>query len=242
MDQNVPTRGNTLIGTILRAVEGRLTDVHTTIPAKVVRVSSNGQQVDCQILVKEAYLDEDLARQTETLPVIPGCPVEFLRAGGYTLTCPISDGNLVIEGETIPATVGRLVFTQRSMDKWLAGAGQIVDPEIDHKHGLSDGIFVPGLRPFGAAVANFPMDHMTLGSEDGVRIHFRGQTITIGDEDGSDFIALAQKVLNELTAIKTAFNDHTHTYSPGTGSPVASGIPSASYSPNSVAAVQGKTK
>lgn len=200
-------RAPSLIEVMRRLVEARLLDVHTSIPAKVVKYDAAKQRVDCKPLVRRAFLDESEKRLVESYPVVPGVPVLFPGGGGYRLTFPISDGGTIVDGSPNPvaATTGVLYFTECSLDKWLSGDGSEVDPEIDTAHGLADAFFVPELRTFGRPRSSAPTDHATLGADDGVQIHFRGATIIVGDEPGSDFIALAQKVLDELTKLQTHF-------------------------------------
>ena len=68
-------------------------------------------------------------------------------------------------------------------------------------------------------------------------------TVHLGEQEASDFVALAQKVLDELNAVKSAFDGHIHTTTAtvGTGpvgviSPPTSSMPS----PSSVAATKVK--
>jgi hypothetical protein len=91
-----------------------------------------------------------------SFPVVPGVPVQFLGAGGFRITCPISDGT---GGNA--STTGTLFFSHRSLDKWLTGTGGEVDPEFDHDHALGDAIFIPGLMPFGAPWQSCPTDKMS---------------------------------------------------------------------------------
>jgi hypothetical protein len=63
------------------------------------------------------------------------------------------------------STTGSLFFSSRSLDKWLSGSGQEVDPEFDHDHALNDAIFFPGLNPFGAPLASCPTDRASFGSD-----------------------------------------------------------------------------
>jgi hypothetical protein len=113
------------------------------VPAKVVKWSDG--RADCQILVKRVYEDEDGVRQVTSWPVVTGCPVMFMGAGGFRVTFPISDGT---SGES---TTGMLMFSHASLDKWLASKTPTreVDPELDHDHALNDAVFIPGLRSFG---------------------------------------------------------------------------------------------
>jgi len=206
LEQDESTRRPKAAEVIARAIDARMLRLHTLLPAKVTSYDASKQKVSIQPLIKEPYLDEDDSRQIESMPVISGVPVVFLSAGGFRFTCPISDGSLIIEGKTIPATTGCALFAERSMDRWLSGSGQEVDPAIDHMHKETDAVFIPGLNPFGAPLQSCPTDHATAGADAGQQIHFHNSIICIGDESGSDFIAMAQKVMQNFSDLKSRFN------------------------------------
>ena len=238
------TRTPELAEVIRNAIEAATSETYTAVPAAVVKVS--GRRVDVQPLVDRGYLDEEGVRRTERLPVVPSCPVLWPGGGGFTLTFPLSDGGLVIEGVQQPASTGMLVISTVSLDAWLASTGQAVDPGIDHHHALHDGMFVPELRPFGALGAAPPADHAFLGADGGVGIHFRDQIVCVGDEAGADFVALAGAVLSELRTISNAFAKHSHgpgSFTTAGGGPVTgTSGESSDYNPGGVAARQAKAQ
>lgn len=176
-----PTLAETLSGAL--GAFGRRLPV--SMPAKVVKVDESQRSVNCKILVQRPFFDEEDARQVESIPVIPGVPLAF----PPYFTGPISDGTLVFGGQMRAATTGLLVFCDRSLDKWLSGTGQEVDPQIDHDHALADAVFFPMIFPFGAVPFALPQD-----------------AITIGDASGNDFAALAQKVDNGFSLIYNLLN------------------------------------
>lgn len=245
LDYGASERKPTLSEVLDRA--RRLGEVHTMIPA-VVHKYQGGRKVDVQVLVKRAVLDETGARQVRSVAIVVSVPIVWPGAGGYTMTFPICDGTNTPDGATSPppATIGMLMFAERSIDKWLSGSGGEVDPEIDHTHHLSDGIFVPELIPFGASSPAPPTDHAVLGKAGGVQIHLRGSSITIGDESGAAKIPRDDKLQTELNALKSAFNGHTHTaggFTAGTtGVTGTSGGPSSSYTPGATGSSQGKVQ
>ncbi len=201
-DDDEPTRGVVLPELIDRHVRAALAErVRHMVPARVVKYNATKQSADCKPLIGDFHRGEDGALVTASVPIITSVPVVFLTAGGFTFTVPIAAGD--------NGTVGMLMFADRSLDRWLSGAGQeVVDPELYHRNALTDAVFVPGLLPFGAPMNPAPpTDHATAGSVSGKRIHFRDNTITIGDESGSDFIALAQKVSDQLTILKNAISN-----------------------------------
>jgi hypothetical protein len=151
---------------IASAVESALQRLPRALPVRVTKYEPDKQRVACKVLVMRPFFDESDARLVESIPVIPGVPVVFPGANGsFRTTVPISDGNLQINGATVPATLGLLIWADRSLDKWLTGNGDEVDPEFDHVNSIADGFFLPGLNPFGAPLASAPTDRMTIGRD-----------------------------------------------------------------------------
>jgi len=217
-------RAPELAEVLRRTLEARLARVHTMLPARVTRYDAGKRLVDCQPLIQGVYSDEQGARQTQALPVVANVPVLFSGAAGFAVTCPISDGNLVIEGNQIPATIGALLVFERSVDRWLSGAGQAVDPEIDHMHDLTDCMFVPGLLPFGGAGAQPPTDHMLAGLVGGVAIHLHRTVICIGDESGAQPIPRGTDLEERIAKLEAAYNAHTHPTGVGPSGATASTV------------------
>lgn len=162
----------TLQEAINTAVELGLRNLSTMIPAKVVKYDSATQKANCQILVKQVTESEDGEREVASWPVVPGVPVHCMGDGDFRITFPVDNG-----------TIGMLLFSHRSLDKWLSGSGSEVDPELDHDHALTDAVFVPGLRPFGAPWKSCPTDSASIGDDaDGNgRIHFKSGRVNLGD-------------------------------------------------------------
>jgi hypothetical protein len=201
-DDGEAARGVTLPELIERHIRAAIAEqTRTWLPARVVRFDADKQQADCKVLIADFHRDETGKLTTSSVPVITNVPVWFLTAGGFTFTVPIKAGQ--------DGTLGMLIFADRSMDRWLSGNGKEVgDPELYSRHNLTDAVFLAGVLPFGAPMGTAPpTDHATAGSVSGARIHFRDSTICIGDESGSDFLALAQKVSDQLTILKNAITN-----------------------------------
>ncbi len=223
---------------VRRLVAARLVDLHTAIPGRIVKYDAGTQKADVKPLVKQAYLDEEGARQVDGLPVVPGVPVMFPGGGGYRLTFPVRAGDR--DGDTC-----LLVFSQASLDRWLSGNGAEVDPEIDGAT-LSDAVAILGLKPFGAPLSSAPTDEATLGSDDGVQVHLEENLITAGDKSGSEFVALADKLLQRVQDIETKFDAHVHTFTGTVAGAACSGTTTATATPTAhspdFAATQFKAK
>lgn len=157
---------------LARARAAAADGLFVALPGAVHKYDASKRKADVTVLIKDAYLAENDQRQVASIGIVPSCPVLFPL--GYS--APISDGTLVFGGTQRPATTGLLIFCDRSIDHWLSGNGQEVDPEIDHSHHLTDGVFLPGLFTFAQAMA---------AAQD---------AICLGDQQGNDFVALAAKV------------------------------------------------
>ncbi len=167
-------RSPTLAEAINTAVELGLRNLHTMIPAKVVKWDADKQRANCQILIKQVTEGEDGEREVASWPVVPGVPVQFMGAGDFRITVPVDTG-----------TIGMLLFSHRSMDKWLSGSGSEVDPEFDHDHALTDAVFLPGLRTFGNPLS-------PAVASDVIELSAGGTT---------NFVALANKVNDNFDAL-----------------------------------------
>lgn len=178
-------RRHEVIGRALEALARRMPK---SMPAKVVRVDPSQRFVDCKVLVMRPFFDEEDERQVESIPVVTN--VGLMLPPYYS--APISDGTLVFGNQLRPATTGMLVWCDRSIDKWLTGNGAEVDPEVDHDNSLADAWFCPGLFASGAVPFAIPQGY-----------------IVIGDDSGSDFVALAAKVKAWFDAFNSAVSGWT---------------------------------
>lgn len=170
----------TLDECITAAIESRLKEVHTGMPAKVTRYDVTKQLCDAAPLIKTRFLDESGAAIVQELPVVTNIPVVFPGSGNFGLTFPVAVGDVVW-----------LAFSESSLDKWKSQGGT-VDPVDPRRHALADAVAVVGLRPFNSPFAG------------------DGQFITIGSKDGqAQFVALANKVLDELVLLKDVFTAWT---------------------------------
>lgn len=130
----------TFAETIRQAMAGHTQDLRVAMPAEVIEYDHKKQMVTVKPYFKRKYRDGELADS----PMIYKVPVAFPRAGESFIAMPIKKGHTVL-----------LVFSDRSMEKWL-NSGTSVDPEDTRAHHISDAIAIPGCYPFSnsAAVAN----------------------------------------------------------------------------------------
>lgn len=201
-DRDSNERGLLRHDVVVRALEAYGKRTPKSLPAKVVRVAADKRSVDCKVLVMRPFIDEEDARQIESIPVIPSVPLSL----PPFYAPPISDGNLFFGGSTLPATTGMLVWCDRSIDRWLSGGGQEVDPELDHDHALVDAWFMPGLYPYGAVPFALPQDSILIGDDAGAPFAARK-----GDDVGSGTIQFTFGAGSGAATLSI-------TYTPGDGS------------------------
>lgn len=120
-------------------------------------------------------------------------------------------------------------------------------------------LFVGGRRDHGLVVAVDDRRHrkkdmapgeVALYTDEGAAVYLkRGRIVVIDDEirlgsdSASNFVALANLVLSELNAIRTAFDAHTHVYVPGNLTPISTAAPAVGMGPaGSVAATKVKAE
>lgn len=187
----------TLSDLLSTAFKYHLAGMHACIPARVRTYDSSKQAVSVQPLIKVGYLDETGERQTQALPIINDVPVVFPGANGFRVTFPIANGDIVL-----------LVFSEASIDKWLAVGGNTpIDPLDDRRFHLSDAIAIPGLRPFSLALEDAPTDRMSIGNDSGPTIEIDDSVIKLGSNSASGYLALKSDVQDLRDALAT----HIHT-------------------------------
>lgn len=214
------------------AIDNRLCEVHTMLPGRIESYNAATQKADVKPLIKRLQKVSD-GEISESLPVLPDVPVAWPRSGSYRMTFPVSPGDHCM-----------LVFAEQSIDQWQASDGQDIDPGTFQRFDLSDAVAIMGWNPDGKALGSTDQSVVSLGLEAGA----------------FDFVALAQKVRDEITTLRdavdamvTTFNAHTHTVpgaglldgmaTPVTGAATASPPGSAQTAPpsvNSVAAADVK--
>lgn len=157
MSEQTPILTPSTAELITRAIESRLLELHTGLPAKVVSFDPSTQTCSVQpLLLRVVVVDGEFVE--ERLPQITSVPVVYPSAGGWSLIFPLLPDDLVF-----------LTFAERSLDAWMdAEPGLEVDPVQTRKHDLSDAICVPGLRPRTKPNADLP----GLGSN--LRLGFEG--------------------------------------------------------------------
>lgn len=188
------------------SLRNELSDLHTCMPAEIVAVregKDKRQFVDVLPHLQRSVINEEGEPVDEAFPVIPMVPVGYPQGGGFFISLPLRVGDIVL-----------VVFAERSLDNWIesgAPAKQTpIKPGDLSMHSLEGAIALPcGPAPRSALLTGVDAADLVIGTASGTVLQRwkADGNVEIGplDEDATDFVALAGKVLTELTRIQGDF-------------------------------------
>lgn len=187
-------------------VRGERAEQRTAIPGVIQTYNLATQRATIQAGVQIQLLDGSTIAE----PIFADVPVAHPSAGGYSIHYPLAAGDECL-----------VVFAERSIDEWLARGGYDRVAQDPRRYSASDAICIPALRSAPNALpANArPADALCIAAADGaVRMEIRasGVVTIFADEvrlgnDSAVFLALANLVNSNFSALQTAFNAHLHT-------------------------------
>jgi len=202
---------------IQTAIDSALKEVHTCLPAVVVRVDHANQLIDAQVTIQRK-----LAGKMVNLPLLVNVPLRYWRSATFSITFPVEVGDHV-----------KLLFSERSIDTWLTYGG-IQNPFDVRKFSLSDAFAEPVMYPQTDVIPSFDTTRLQLKTNDGTGsisiapngvIEIVGNTGTIviqtdgtieinGNMDTAvaftDMKAAFDELKTELNAFVQQYNEHRH--------------------------------
>ncbi len=183
------------------AIDSALIDVHTGLPGVVQSYNDTTKTCEIEIQTKRMLEKQDGTYASEELPILVNVPISNAGSSEYVTAYALSPGD-----------TGMVMFSETSLDQWRT-KGELTSPSDIERHGLSGGVFYPAPLPIAKLVTDILTSGAFFGKVGGVQLRATGTTMeatTAGAVAASDFVALAALVLTELTAIKTAYDTHTH--------------------------------
>ncbi len=151
-------------------IEHKLDQLFTAMPARVQSYDPVLQVCDLVPLVRFPRRDPDGGITHEDYPVLPCVPVVFPRTGDHFIAFALQPGDM-----------GLVVFCKEAIGHWRVGSGDVTDPGMVNQHGISNGVFLPGLFHRGKKLRNAPVPttverpRLVIGSDEpeGTRVTFR---------------------------------------------------------------------
>lgn len=165
----------TLAETMRQSIENLLVDIHTALPARVESFDGQKSMVSVQPLLKRKFRTETDAIN---LPIISNVPVIFPRTANAFIKMPIAKGDQ-----------GLIVFSERSLDKWLDSGGESISPDDPRKFDLSDAVFLPGLYTYTQTSIDPASNILIYNNKTQITIKPDGETI-IDNTDAAALITL----------------------------------------------------
>lgn len=202
---------------IRAALESSALEFHVAMPGRVEKYDASKQRADIKIELHAYARDGEGGYVAEDFPVLPNVPVAFPQGGGFFCAFPLQKGDPVL-----------VVFCDLPIGAWLQ-KGDKAEAGLCDPHGLGGAVCYPGLKPTGDPLSSASGSTMKLGKDGtpAAQIEFTDSLTKLGG--GDNFVALANKVNDELQKLVTAFNSHTHNYLPGPGAATPTTSPSSAY-------------
>lgn len=181
-------------------------DLHVALPGIVRSYDAANQTAEVELAVQRVLpaADEDQdADTTEVLPILPSVPVAWPRGGPGFVHLPMAAGDSVL-----------VVFSESDMNAWRE-SGDVSDPGVSTRHGLSGAVAIPGLFPRGNTLDNADATNPRFGHDDGsVYVEVTSGEVRCG---GTDQLVRRTELAVHLTAIATALQQIAAAAQAGSG-------------------------
>jgi len=182
----------TLADVIRQAMQAELAEVHTAMPGKVHRVYADRGTIDIKPQLRTASFTADGERVLEDLPIIPDVPVQWPRAGGFSLKMPINVGDAVT-----------LLFNEQDLGVWREQEEPADSGDL-RRHGLSGAVALLGAFT-KSTVPAIPAANLELGHEgtDAATIEITPDEIRL-TKGATEYMARADRVETQLQDLANA--------------------------------------
>lgn len=180
----------TLAEVMRSAIEAKLVDLHTAIPARVTKFYPDKLMCDAQPVVMRKFS----SGQVLPLPVITAIPIAYSRTKRGIHFFPLEVGDYVF-----------LIFAERSLDKWLTGGG-IVDPQDVRKFDLTDAVAIPAVYPSTEpTLVQNPANQEIIEGEMKISLNKSGKVaIGLKNNPQVEVITILSQTLEALSQAQTA--------------------------------------
>jgi len=187
---------------IIEAIDAMRAEVRTSIPGEILSYDHSEQRATVKPTVKLRRKNPESGESEFYEPApITNVPVQFDSSSNHAITFPLSEGD-----------TGEIKFQSRAIGKWLQTGVSGTEHEDPRRHDISDAVFEPGLRAFVDALGSSRLDAdaLVVASDDEIHLGSGGLST-------DKLVALAAKVEQELSDLKSTvddfvddYNAHTH--------------------------------
>lgn len=154
--------------------------LRVAIPGIIESFDANRQTVSVQPAITENIQAGESEAKATKLPVLTDIPICFPRAGGYSITLPVSKGDECL-----------LVFADMCIDGWWQSGG-VQDQMETRRHDLSDAFAIIGTTSQVKRLSGYSSDKMQIRADNGkVVMELDSGTGSIKIDCNGDFIVNA---------------------------------------------------
>jgi len=152
--QSLPELLGASTGAIRSAVDAMTSRMRVAVPGIIQSFNATAQTVTVQVAIRERVnLNGNLT--WETIPLLVDVPIFMPRAGGFTLTMPVTAGDECL-----------VVFGDNCMDAWWQSGG--VQNQVEkRRHDLSDGFAIVGIWSQPRVLPDYKTDAAQLRNDAG---------------------------------------------------------------------------
>lgn len=172
-------------------------NLRVCIPCVVDSFDATTQTISAQPTIREKVRNADGSTAWVSLPLLVDVPIVLPRAGNFTMTMPIEQGDECL-----------VFFSDMCIDGWFS-LGGIQNQIEQRRHDLSDGFAIMGCWSQPRILSDYSTD-----------------SVQIRNEAGTDYIELKDAQINLVsTSVKINGKEFsTHTHSAPSGGGTTSGV------------------
>lgn len=181
------------------SLDGRQSNIWTTLPAIVTKVNFAEMTVEVQPAIQGVVEKEDGSTEYVNLPLLADVPLVFPSAGGFIITLPVKAGDEVL-----------VSISSRCIDAWWQNGGVNIPMEA-RMHDLSDGFAIPGPRSKPKVVSAISANALQIRNDAGdcyIEIDETGRVKIVSPTDME--ITGNLVVSGEVTANGIPLSTHKH--------------------------------
>lgn len=204
---------------LLRNLEaGIKSGIRVSLPAIVTSFDEEKQTISCIPAIRE-LINTNGKAEFKNLPELKDVPINIPRAGGWSITFPIKEGDEC-----------QVIFQDLCIDGWWFRGG-IQNWNDLRRHDLSDAIaiFSPYSQP--NVLSSYNTGGLEIRSDDGqTKIILNSSGIIIDSPEGITINGDIQvegniEATGDIKSDNISLQNHTHLYNPGPGDPTSTGVP-----------------
>lgn len=204
-----------------RIMDARVSQIHTSIPGKVVTYDTALQTCKISISIKDFVPTEDGDVVSEEAAELVNVPVLFPGGGDFQMVWTLQPGDHVL-----------VVFAERATSAWRLSGEQAEAGDV-RRHSLNGAFAIPCIRPITDPITNLLPNATVVSVPSG--------GIVFGNALLAQFLARADKVDAALNVLFTWANAHVHTgVTTGPGSSGSTATPCPAIPPTAATKVKAE--